>query len=270
MTRLTKEKILLVNTVSMPLIYFKEADIKITTDEGKKIFYNGVKAMEKRETKESVENFNTLLNLFPDSPSVLNNFSVLCATSLNKPFEAFQALEFSINKNPLSFESRYNLGTFYYSNRAFKEAKSQLMQANSLTPKNSFVLNNLGLSCLALNMTEEAREYFKEIVDTNKDAYFGYHHLAHSYFLENNYELAIEELKKELILNENGIAALNDLGCFYYYNDDIGNALKYIKKAILSAKDIMKKNNIPMSNADASVRACFFNYGFILEEQENS
>lgn len=258
---------LLLNTFSMPYIYYKEHDNSL--GEATVNFEDGVTAIQKGNIAEAVNCFALGLKKNPESPLFITNLAVICISSFNDFNEAYRLFEMGVNKNPKNPQLHYNFGTFLYSLRNFKEAKNQLIQADSLLSKNISILNNLGLCCLAMNELNEARKYFTEAIEIDSTFVYGYHNLAHTYYNEKNYETAIINFEKALELVNDSSAILNDLGCSYYCNGNTKKSLDLLKKSINVIEDVVKTKNNNIFPQDFSYRIPYCNYGFIKQKESH-
>ncbi len=90
-------------------------------------------------------------------------------------------------------------------------------KALAIDPNYQFSLEDLALNLLDISETEKAREILNRFInDPKTNATFYYSWLAISYFIENNYKEAIEEINKYLSHNPEDDWALNFLmNCFW-------------------------------------------------------
>ncbi|MCT4543358.1 MAG: tetratricopeptide repeat protein [Vallitalea sp.] len=106
------------------------------------------------------------------------------------------------------------------------------------------------------DITSETEEEKEEYTITTNDYVYAqdYTTLGYLYLLKKDYDKAIENSKKALILNENYAAALDNLGQIYYETNEYDKAIKNLKSALVINPNMADSN---------------YYMGLIYEKQDN-
>lgn len=175
------------------------------------------------------------LNRFPNSSILLNNLGILYSKIKNEQLskEYFQA---SIKINPTYLAAWINLISYYYDKKEYHEAINLGLTALDIEHNNRLVLKLIGDSYLALNLLNDAENYFyRAIINNHDDRLFN--NLAITLQKQNKLFLAEEYFQKAIEIAPNNSGYLSNLGNNYALMLDFDTALKYYFQALQISPD---------------------------------
>ena len=152
---------------------------------------------------------------------------------------ALPVISYAQELDPHNGRVLHALGATYYNLNEFSKAIDYLQEAKKyIIDVNTFYL--LGLSYSKLNMFKEAEEEYKKAIYLNTRITEGYHYLGLLYFLQENYDDAIEQWNKILEIEpdfSNKFIVLNNLGIVYQKKEMPDKALEYFLEALQLAPE---------------------------------
>lgn len=160
--------------------------------------------------------------------------------SVDKNYEkALSNFEYSAQLDNYNGRNLHALGTTYYNLKIYDKAEQVLQRAkNYITDVNTFY--NLGLLYSQVGLHKEAENEFKYAVYLDPKHSKTYHNLGLLYFLEEDYDNAIEQWNKILEIEPdfpNKYIVLNNLGIIYKKKEMPDRALEYFLQALQLAPE---------------------------------
>jgi len=131
-------------------------------------------------------------------------------------------------------------GIFYYKvKNNYQKAKYFFQKCIMLDPYDFRHYYNMGLILKEKNENKEAIFYFHKALKFNKRFYNIYYQLGSLSFEEKQYKQAIKYLKKYCKMTDDHASGISYqyLGLSYYYTFELDKAEKYLKRALLLAKE---------------------------------
>lgn len=136
---------------------------------------NGLSYFKKNNLKKIYWNNNEIISNPADFiiETVQGNFSALVE---NRKMEdknfMFKYCDLLIKYFPKHKYGYSNKGVVYYRNNNFKQALEYFLKAYSLDPKDELVAFNIGFLYKEMNDKNNARKYFKKVVEIGKDNFY--------------------------------------------------------------------------------------------------
>lgn len=216
-----------------------EEALQIIEDLNKKIVnkefvlaqFKGARSMVNRDFSRALSEFETALDIMPNSALANNNVGVahLYLGSYKEAVEYF--------KKALEFDKKYldaytNLA-FCYNNYLIEpdKAKTYSLQALKINPTSSNAYAEIGHSYRLLGSPKKAVKYYKKALSLNQGDILAYQGLAQSLFVVGNRQEAIKYYQKILALNPEFVDAYFGISEIYLSMSDKKNAIIAIRKA---------------------------------------
>jgi Flp pilus assembly protein TadD len=117
-----------------------------------------------------------------------------------------------VEKDPMAFEARYNLGEMLQARGALDEAVEQLRAAVAIHPADAVANNALGGALLAKGDTASAVERFNVALTSQPDYFDAHYNLGGALAVQGNFEGALEQFDQAVRLNPEDANAQANLG----------------------------------------------------------
>ena len=155
------------------------------------------------------------------------------ALSAKNPKKAILALSPSSEKFIQDFTFQYLLGTAYYQNQDFENAKLHLAQALTIYPDSRNTKHNLALIYDSTGMWVESDKLYLELIATDSTDAQAFNNYAYSLVERGeNVDFALELAINAIRLSPRSAAYLDTVGWIYFKLDRYEDALKYIKESL--------------------------------------
>ena len=188
--------------------------------------------MEKDKKEEATLYNQRIIKSFPDDPRGFINTAVM-ALSAKNPKKAILALSPSSEKFIQDFTFQYLLGTAYYQNQDFENAKLHLAQALIIYPDSRNTKHNLALIYDSTGMWVESDKLYLELIATDSTDAQAFNNYAYSLVERGeNVDFALELAINAIRLSPRSAAYLDTVGWIYFKLDRYEDALKYIKESL--------------------------------------
>lgn len=128
------------------------------------------KATNEGRFEAAIEEYSTVLKIFPDMTGIQKQVGLLSLTLKNYE-KAIDALERAAREEVMSFEIVNNLGVAYFALKRFDNAEYYLLQALELKPGYSLARYNLGKLYLRSNNIQKAQQYLREYLELKPSDY---------------------------------------------------------------------------------------------------
>lgn len=208
------------------------------------------------EPSRTDEQITALLSSAPDSLSVEEIlYAATLTTDLDKKLNAYKAAQ---RVYPQDWRGFNNAGYILILQNKLSDAKAELDKANSISPNNDIVLNNMGVVAHLQGDRNKAEEFYTKSSDANAKYNLGIINIK-----KGNYAAAVSSLNSEKsynlalaqLLNGNADAALSTLDA----SIDKDSARGYYLKAVIGARkgdvNLMVNNLKNCVAKDASYKA---------------
>lgn len=162
--------------------------------------------------------------------------------SMNLLDQAEETYKRAIKLKPGYWAGYNDLGVFYFSHNQLQKAIKEFTRVTILTPDNYKGYNNLGGVYYRQEEWLKAREMFEKSFAINR-SYSVASNLGTLYYLEGNFEEAINKYNLAIELNDRDYTMWGNLGsALYWSNSERGAAEKAFKRAIRLAEKKIEIN----------------------------
>ncbi|SEL02729.1 Tetratricopeptide repeat-containing protein [Colwellia chukchiensis] len=185
-----------------------------------------------KEKYRSSKNINTLnaaeqlfIKALQIDPDFVQASSALCQTYLDKYIlnddtqeydKALNVCQMIATNDTVSFESQIALGTLYRVNGQYQKAEQHLNKAKAIKPDTSEVYIALADLYAKLEQTEQAERLYQQAIGLERGNWKNYYDYGLFLFYSGQYQQAINQFKKVILINNNTAMAFNALGAVYY------------------------------------------------------
>ncbi len=209
-------------------------------DKATALTYLGMIADGKGEYDKAIEFFNRAKVYNKTHPAIYMNMAI--AHRHKKEFaKALKNAEKSLSLKPGDINTMLLLGNIYFELGKYKDAARVYSDALKLSPENPSLLFNMGASMAKTGDEFAAAEYFKKagLSDSSGEiAYRAYSRLGIIYTERNQYDQAVDYLKKASALRPGDPVSRYNLGIAYLKQNRKNEALAELEKAEeLGSKD---------------------------------
>jgi tetratricopeptide (TPR) repeat protein len=210
------------------------------------------------DPKAAIEAYKEGQSLAPNDPVLTYNLAISYYKQGKIPdaIEEFQKAALASPNSNVAALSFGHLGSIYYGREDFERAEYYFREASKLKPNDAKYFYNLGLIQLKKKNPEEAARYFQKALDsgTNEPELFRY--IAEAFTSMGQTSLAIQALKKALVLKPTDVDSMFALSELYY------------KKGELIEAENLFRRIIRLTPGDSYTETSFVNLGIVLDEME--
>jgi superkiller protein 3 len=203
------------------------------TDKAVALTYLGMIANSRGEYDKALEFYNRAIVYNKKHPAIYMQMAI--TQRHKKEFaEALKNTEKSLSLKPGDINTMLLLGNIYFELGKFKDAGRVYSDALKLSPENPSLLFNLGASMVRTGDEFAAAEYFKKAgsLDSKGEiAYRAYSRLGIIYTERNQYDLAVDYLKKASAIRPGDPVSRYNLGIAYLKQNKKNKALSELEKA---------------------------------------
>jgi tetratricopeptide (TPR) repeat protein len=231
---------------------------EIAPNDPKVALLSGNLFQELGDSDSAFQAYKTGISSSPEDPTLLYNLA-LAEFKQGKIPDAIGHFEKAIQNDSsgrVTVLSHAHLGKIYYDRENWKGAEYHYREAARLQPENSQNLYNLGLINLKLGRKEEAVSAFKKALEGGSNEPEVFLRLAEALDSLKLPSLAIQALKKALLIRPNDLDSLFALGDLYYKRGELIPAEEVFRKIIQSTP------------GDSYTESALINLGIILDEME--
>ncbi len=196
--------------------------------------------------------------LAPNDPILSYNLAISFYKQGKIPeaIEEFQKAALASPNSNVAALSYGHLGSIFYAREDFDRAEYYFREAARLKPAEAKYSYNLGLIQMKKKNTEEAARYFQKALDSGSNDPEIYRYISEAFVSMGQSSLAIQALKKALLLKPNDVDSIFALAELYY------------KKGELVEAENLFRRIIRMTPGDSYTETAFVNLGIILDEME--
>ena len=252
------------------------------------------------EYETAIDAFERYLHYRPDElPEDVMDYLILgpLFSKINKPNRAIMCFQKALRIDPLSKEAHYgllietkykpqvlvfesaieieksfkepylNLGKLHREFGFFEEALELYNKAfTEFGREDSDILNGFAGLLYDQNKFTEALDVFQKIIELYPDHWEALGQMGQCYGYLKDTKKAIEYTQQALAINQNAPDLLNNLGLFYYHEDQIENALRTLKQVLIidPTHEYAKKNIHLIKNDTEAIKRA----GILLEDLE--
>lgn len=166
----------------------------------------------------------------------LNRLFGILHSEKREPIEAKPYFLKALKISPDNSEAYYCLGRCYHDLNNLEEAGKQYQKSLELDGNNVLTLMDYGSLCNRLGKYEDAEKYFNKIIEIHPDITPPFLNLAIVYRAQGKTSLAIESLKKALVIKPGDVACTNNL-------TNIFTECCRHKEAYSALEDVLKSNS---------------------------
>ncbi|MDZ4725740.1 MAG: tetratricopeptide repeat protein [Leptospira sp.] len=210
------------------------------------------------DPKAAIEAYKEGQSLAPSDPVLTYNLAISYYKDGKIPeaIEEFQkVIQVAPNSNAAALAYGH-LGSIYYAREDYDRSEYFFREVSRLKPSDAKNYYNLGLIQLKKKNSEEAARYFQKALDSGANEPEVYRYISEAFVSMGQSSLAIQALKKALILKPNDIDSLFALSELYY------------KKGELVEAEGLFRRIIRLTPGDAYSETAYVNLGIILDEME--
>ncbi len=166
-----------------------------------------------------------------DAPPKLNLVLAKAYAKLGKEAQAAGSYERYLAKEQTDSTAWYELGSIYYSEKAYQKAVKPLTRASVLMPKNSEVLYKLGMSLFQVKKLREAVDPLSKVLLARPKDKKVLTALTTCYRTLNDTAQLIATLQKRVAIEPGNYALSNELGKLLMKKGDIQSAISTLEQA---------------------------------------
>ncbi|MAZ80019.1 MAG: hypothetical protein CMD72_04665 [Gammaproteobacteria bacterium] len=190
---------------------------------------------------QAIKCYKKIISIDNKNINIYNNLAILC-DKINNHEEALNYINKAINIDK-SYEISYvNKGVILFNKdnkKSYSKAKSSLLKALEINPKNLSTLFILGKFLYEVDEIDEAIKYLKKHNSMNKKNYQSYYFLGLSLMKKLEIKEAINSFNTALTINPNHIGSLNMIGNSLVTLNDNKKAINFFERSI----NILESNN---------------------------
>jgi len=188
--------------------------------------------MDKNENEKAILYNKKIIDHFPNDSRGFINIALM-ALSGKKPEDAINILSPHSEKFFEDFTLQYLLGTAYYQDDNFPEAKKHLNQALKIYPQSRNTKHNLALIYDAIDEWANSDKLYLELISSDSTDAQAYNNFAYSLVeRKKDLDFALELSLVAIKLEPKSAAYLDTAGWIYYKMNELEKAIKYIKKSL--------------------------------------
>jgi len=207
---------------------------------------------------DAVEQYRKILEISPDTPSVLFNIG----SALLKTGEDFAGMEYlkkagsADGIGEIAHRAYSKLGVLFTKRLNFELAEKYLKKAISLRPEAPLNRYNLGIAYLKQNKKNKALQEFIKADQLGGNDPELLENTGEAFFSMKEYNRSLDSYKKILTRGEKNIRILSRMADIYYQKGELDTAYKYYKKITV------------IEPASENARMVYLNMGNILDDTQ--
>jgi tetratricopeptide (TPR) repeat protein len=191
--------------------------------------------IDKNNILNTIRNYTTLLNLYPDKPAYYNELGI--AYRMNRQQRnAIETFERALAIKPNDVKALNELGITYRENNQKTKAIETFERALAIDEKHLPSLNELGITYRKNNQKTKAIETFERALAIEPKALPSLNELGITYRENNQKTKAIETFERALEIEPKALPSLNELGITYRENNQIEEAINICARTLRISK----------------------------------
>ena len=201
--------------------------------------------IDQKENEKALLYNQKIINYFPNDSRGFINIALM-ALSGEKPDDAINILKEKSEKFFEDFTFQYLLGTAYYQNKNFPDAKFHLNQALIIYPQSRNTKHNLALIHDAINEWGQSDKLYMELIASDSTDAQAYNNFAYSLVeRKDNLDFALDLALNAIRIEPKSAAYLDTVGWIYYKLEQFDKAIKYVKESLLiDSKNVTIKEHL--------------------------
>jgi len=137
-----------------------------------------------------------------------------------------------VTKSPNKLRPNNELANAYSSNNLTMQALKYYLIANSISPDDAVIHNNLGMLYVLIGQYETAIKHYQMAIMLSPDSYFSFNSLGHVYWKMGLQKASIENYMKAISLNPDYSEPHFNLGLIYIEMRNYGDARKELEAVL--------------------------------------
>ncbi len=190
-----------------------------------------IKGLIEKNRINTIRNYVTLINLYPDKPAYYNELGIAYRLN-NQRNNAIETFERALEIEPSDLPSLNELGITYRENNQKTKAIETFERALEIEPKHLPSLNELGITYRENNQKTKAIETFERALEIEPKHLPSLNELGITYRENNQKTKAIETFERALEIEPKHLPSLNELGITYRENNQKTKAIETFERAL--------------------------------------